>query len=1421
MNFFTIRQAAFAVMVCCVTTLAQAQTVFINEIHYDNSGADVGEGVEIAGPAGTNLTGWLVQPYNGSGGVTYTPTGSSIVTIPDLGGGYGTVCIPIAGLQNGAPDGIALVNPSSVVVQFLSYEGSFLATNGPANGMTSTNIGVSQAGTTTGQSLQLTGTGTTYTHFTWATESASNCGAFNNGQTFGSVNTSVAFNGSSNSVSETIGTTPLTLSITDPGGVGFPTNVDVVLISGPAARINGYTTQTVIFPGGSATDEILTITVTDNGVNDGNAVLVFELQNISGGQGTPAVGSPSQFTLTVLDDEAPPTVGFDLVSSSVLEGGVASIGVTMNAAPGANVTLDVIDLFTGTAVSGTDYTALGTVTLTYTPSDTYPFTQNVSVTTLPDGIYQGPLTVILDASIVTGSATLGTTPHTLTINDDELPPLFINEVDADQAGTDAAEFVELYGPANFPLDGMVLVFWNGATDVSYHALDLDGQSLDATGFWVAGNTGVPNVDIILAGNLLQNGADAVALYVGDGTSFPNGTALTLTGLIDALVYDTDDSDDVGLLTLLNASQPQVNENGSLNGTVHSMSRVPDGGVQRNTDTYVTQFPTPGTTNSVTCDLVIQPEFALCNTITAGTGDFYNLSIPYTGVEPGVVVINGSGSGTVGGDNPAVTTNGTIVISNINEANAYSITFTSPCNSITISGPAPICEPLPEIVINEVDYDDPLIDSTEFVELKNIGGVAIDLNGFSVQLVNGNGGGATIYNTIVLPSFSLAPGAYYVISNDPTLPNLDLLVTPAFNLIQNGNPDAVALRDASNNLLDVVSYGGLTGAPYNEGSGAPVDVSPPWAPDASIGRFPDGSDTDNNGTDFVLSCSRTPGTTNNPAAGDADGDLVNDCLDGCPLDPLKTAPGVCGCGNPETGDTDFDGVADCIDGCPLDPFKIAPGQCGCGVPDTDTDSDLIADCIDSCPTFPGQNGDLCDDGDPFTTGDQIVACACTGTPLPCTNWTLTINTDAAGSETTWQIIHNGTANVLASGGPYPPFTDVLETICIPTGLCWDLTMNDSGCNGISPGGWLLKDNNGKPIINNVGNGGGFTCSATPSSPFCTPTGTDQLTWGTCDREDLLPSSVIVASENPAVSAEFGVTNATSGYQFWIFDPLGGYSVRRFLSHASGGAGTPGPTSCNHLKLSTIIGNPVPAGVLLNVRVRNKVNGAYGDFGKVCRLKIDPAAAACPTTQLDNNPQHIGTTYSCGVTGLDLNGSDKIWAIPVVKQPGNVPANRYRFQFELIAEGYLKTIVQNTYVHTLVTWPVNPLQYNKTYTVRVQASFNGGATWCAWGADCTIQTSVTPPSASSQRDVVQEISQLLIYPNPNRGEQLFLTLDEVATDLVTVDMFDMFGKRVVSNMIPSQGGMLHTVVELNNTLASGLYTVVLTAGEQTYTERLVIE
>ena len=70
-------------------------------------------------------------------------------------------------------------------MQLLSYEGAFSASSGPAAGLGSTDLGVSEPGNTpVGQSLQLTGQGRVYQDFAWAGPTPSSYGAPNQQQSF-------------------------------------------------------------------------------------------------------------------------------------------------------------------------------------------------------------------------------------------------------------------------------------------------------------------------------------------------------------------------------------------------------------------------------------------------------------------------------------------------------------------------------------------------------------------------------------------------------------------------------------------------------------------------------------------------------------------------------------------------------------------------------------------------------------------------------------------------------------------------------------------------------------------------------------------------------------------------------------------------------------------------------------------------------------------------------------------------------------------------------------------------------------------------------------------------------------------------------------------------------------------------------------
>ncbi|MBJ6982316.1 endonuclease [Luteimonas sp. MC1572] len=177
-----------AIALAAFAALPAHADVFVNEIHYDNAGTDVGEAIEIVASAGESLSGYQVVLYNGSNNASYSTTAVPAGNVVACGGQVrlATINYPLDGLQNGSPDGIALIDPQGNVVQFLSYEGAMTASNGPAAGLTSTDIGVFESNMApVGTSLQLGGTGNTYASFSWADSATQTFGTCNNNQSFG------------------------------------------------------------------------------------------------------------------------------------------------------------------------------------------------------------------------------------------------------------------------------------------------------------------------------------------------------------------------------------------------------------------------------------------------------------------------------------------------------------------------------------------------------------------------------------------------------------------------------------------------------------------------------------------------------------------------------------------------------------------------------------------------------------------------------------------------------------------------------------------------------------------------------------------------------------------------------------------------------------------------------------------------------------------------------------------------------------------------------------------------------------------------------------------------------------------------------------------------------------------------------------
>ncbi|MBV6404675.1 MAG: hypothetical protein GFGODING_01430 [Flavobacteriales bacterium] len=434
----------------------------------------------------------------------------------------------------------------------------------------------------------------------------------------------------------------------------------------------------------------------------------------------------------------------------------------------------------------------------------------------------------------------------------------------------------------------------------------------------------------------------------------------------------------------------------------------------------------------------------------------------------------------------------------------------------------------------------------------------------------------------------------------------------------------------------------------------------------------------------------------------------------------------------------------------------------------------------------------------------------GVLLGCDNpIELELTTDGNGAETSWEIIPIGFTYAILSGSGYPDNATLTVSACLPTG-CFRLRVLDAGGDGIPGGGYVLRDTSGLRIIDNVGNGGGFTTESAlyNQQGFCLPNGTVDLTFRNCDKEDLLIGDAIECDPDPAVSAEWGVGDQTDdGYQFWFFDPNGSYSRRILRTHAtSGGFGPAVATRACRLALASIVTNPLPLDLLLNVRVRTLVNGVYGPFGAACRLQVLSVPESCPDTKLIDAPYHLN--YSCGVV-RSFGASDKVHCYPLAG------ATHYRFRFERDGGGFVRQVVA-TSASLVLSWYTLPLVDGDTYNVTVQASFDGGGTYCPFGESCQVIIDNTP--MAPQRALEAAVGEdLRIWPQPLLDNTCWMQLPGTAPQDLDLTVLDLRGGLVLAQRITHSAAPV--AVTLPEGLPAGVYLVRVGSADQVWSQRLL--
>lgn len=289
------------------------------------------------------------------------------------------------------------------------------------------------------------------------------------------------------------------------------------------------------FPGGtlSASDYILMGNDDGNytGTTTGTASALLALINDNANwtvSGSASINPPASFSVTV---SSSPTVSFDSGSSSETETDATfgtSIPVTLTNYD-ADVTISITVNGASTAEGG-DYT-LNTTSLVFDANETLNISLDIN-----DDADSDNETVILDISVSSGTADLGTSQHTVTITDDDLPQLIISEIMYNTPSTDD-EWIEIYNG-------------NGASvDVSNWTIEYNSSTV----FTFPSSTSIADGDYIT----IAIGSN------GDGTFNNENTFTPDYSSVADPVADTNDNNNLGntsgTITLKNDGGSTIDE----------------------------------------------------------------------------------------------------------------------------------------------------------------------------------------------------------------------------------------------------------------------------------------------------------------------------------------------------------------------------------------------------------------------------------------------------------------------------------------------------------------------------------------------------------------------------------------------------------------------------------------------------------------------------------------------------------------------------------------------------------------------------------------------------------------------------------------------------------------------------------------------
>jgi len=497
------------------------EDIWINEIHYNNVGDDSNEGVEIAGTAGSILSEYTLFLYNGINGLTYnsnTLTG----TLDDEQCGFGAAwfAYPPNGLQNDT-EGIALVKGTNVV-QFLSYQGTLIASNGPAEGMTSIDIGVHESATTpVGYSLQLEGTGTVYSSFAWTNAQPHSRGTLNSNQTIECLAPAAI------DIQKTV-------YLGHDGGTSFPGSESIQGTNGAAITYLFLVSNT----GGTAITNVIiedvslgippitlgTLLAGEASTSYVEAVLSGDLRNTATVSGEDPDGAPVSDSDTAEVVEIIPSIDIQKTVYRGQDGGASCPGTGfLQATNGTPVTYCFI-------VENNGDTNLTSVTITDATLGIAP----ISVGTLAaGGVFSTSVTATVSGSLTNTATVSGTDPNSDPVSNQDSAI-----VEVIQPALSLQKTVYLGHDSGASCPGSELVSGTNGTEITYcfAVSNIGDTTLTNVMLSDAGLSGFPDT---LLGTLETGISTSLYFESSISASFLNTATVTAFSVIATLVEDED------------------------------------------------------------------------------------------------------------------------------------------------------------------------------------------------------------------------------------------------------------------------------------------------------------------------------------------------------------------------------------------------------------------------------------------------------------------------------------------------------------------------------------------------------------------------------------------------------------------------------------------------------------------------------------------------------------------------------------------------------------------------------------------------------------------------------------------------------------------------------------------------------------------